>query len=640
MKSPSPISQDPDQNHRSPKPFSVWVGLLLSLVSGVLMFTSFPPLDKGLFIWIALIPLLVPMWSGSARTGLKGFIIYGLYGWFAGLAFFGSSLWWINEVSTLGFIPLTMYLALFPALWTALMGTILRPHFKNEPAVAGANWKDRKAKWRQWCDSDMKVTVKAAMTGAALWVCTEWLRGWVFTGFGWNGMGVALYNGLSFAQLAEYVGVTALAFIPAMVNIWLWCIGRRLGTMVLREGRRTIPWDFFAMAILLILFFLWGLMLANSHAPGHVNERTIPVMALQRNHTQEYKWNRSNIASIYREMATATRDACMDLQEKSIRKAEVCETAPLDQPTWIIWPESSLPTPSNFSQSTGKLVVPDQYNEWFFSPEGLMEQVRKEVPVDFVLLTGADEAYWDTDLKKAEMFNTLMALPGDFESRDTYRKIHLVPFGEYIPLRKEFPILEKAFEFSAGAAMGSNFTCGDSTEPLTLPIVPGSLVQVQAIPTVCFEDTVGRLVRKFARPESQVIVNVTNDGWFRHSWANEQHWRNAAFRSIELRRSMVRAANTGVSVAIAPNGAVMSEIRGEDGSPFIKGYLFARLPITFTGMTLYAMLGDWAVGLCGFIILILLLRYWRRRHTPEAPGRDKPVIKDGKFVRPRDRAGK
>jgi apolipoprotein N-acyltransferase len=229
-------------------------------------------------------------------------------------------------------------------------------------------------------------------------------------------------------------------------------------------------------------------------------------------------------------------------------------------------------------------------------------------------LTGADEVHWDAANNKTSVYNTLMALPGDFDTRLTHAKSHLVPFGEYIPLRETFPILEKAFEFSAGMAMGSNFSSGTSYEPLRLPIVPGSVVTVDAIPTICFEDSVGRLVRRFARPERQVIVNVTNDGWFNHSWANEQHLRNAIFRSIELRRSMIRAANTGITVAIAPNGAIIKELRDAKGSPFIADKLFARLPITDTSLTLYAMAGDWAVLVCALLVIgVLSIRIARKR---------------------------
>jgi apolipoprotein N-acyltransferase len=609
------LPQSPTPEARRPFPWII--GLIFALCSGALLFASFPPYDKGIAIWVALVPLLIPLWSGAPRTGWKGALICGLYGWVAGVAFFGSSFWWINEVSTLGFIPLTMYLALYPALWAALLGTVLRPRFKREPEPT-ADREENKAHWRHWCTQDIGITIKAVLVGASLWVCTEWLRGWVMTGFGWNGMGVALYQGLTFAQLAAWVGTTALSFIPAAVNIWIWCVGRRLGIMVIREGRRSVPWDFFVMTFGLVVLFLWGNLEAVRYAPGNQSQVTLPVLAIQRNMSQDYKWNRANVDRIYTELAQSTEEACNELQLKSIADAEANPATTFGElPTWVIWPESSLPTSTIISAQTGELFKAqgrEQYNEWFLGADGPMRAVRNNVPIDFVLLTGADEVHWDAANNKTSVYNTLMALPGDFDTRLTHAKSHLVPFGEYIPLRETFPILEKAFEFSAGMAMGSNFSSGTSYEPLRLPIVPGSVVTVDAIPTICFEDSVGRLVRRFARPERQVIVNVTNDGWFNHSWANEQHLRNAIFRSIELRRSMIRAANTGITVAIAPNGAIIKELRDAKGSPFIADKLFARLPITDTSLTLYAMAGDWAVLVCALIVIgVLSIRIARKR---------------------------
>ena len=199
----------------------------------------------------------------------------------------------------------------------------------------------------------------------------------------------------------------------------------------------------------------------------------------------------------------------------------------------------------------------------------------------------------------------------------------LVPFGEYIPMRETFPFLEKAFEASAGTAMGLNYTPGRSSSPVPVPIRPGSSVTVGVIPLVCFEDVVGSWVRRFIRQEPQLMVNVTNDGWFNRSCANEQHWRNAAFRCIELRRAMVRAANTGVSVALAPNGAVIADLRDSSGSPFTRGVMAATLPVGCTKITLYAMLGDWAVLVCFLVFAALLLRRigaGKRVHGPVENG--------------------
>lgn len=588
------------------KPLGLAWGILLSLAGGLLMFAAFPPLGKGVCVWVGLVPLLSALWTGAKRTGKRGAACYALYGWLFGLAYFGGSFWWINEVSSLGFVPLVMYLALYPALWAVLMGRLFRPSFADEPRREGT-FSERMGKWREWSVNDMGVTARAVLTGAALWVCMEWLRGWVMTGFGWNGLGVALYDGLALAQFAEYVGVTALAFIPAAVNILLWCVGRRLGVMMLREGRRATPWDFFITCALLMVAFVWGSFSANywlHPASANGGPAYLPVVAIQKNYTQKYKWGPENIGPIYLDIANGTHNALEGARVKALGRAVSEGQASFSTPAWVIWPESSLPTSWNFDLKDGTFLYPGrQYNHMFFSEDGRLADLF-EASGGFVFITGEDEVWYDADSKKRVSYNAVSAYPGKgYQDRVTYRKTHLVPFGEYIPLREYLPFLEKAFEISAGGMMGPNFNKGWSFEPLPLPLRPGSSEVVQMIPCVCFEDTVGRLVRKFARKAPQVIVNVTNDGWFNRSWANEQHWRNAAFRAIELRRSMVRAANTGVTVALAPSGAVISEVRDAEKGVFVDGSLFAELPVSYHGLTLYALLGDWAVAVCGLFVL-------------------------------------
>ena len=139
------------------------------------------------------------------------------------------------------------------------------------------------------------------------------------------------------------------------------------------------------------------------------------------------------------------------------------------------------------------------------------------------------------------------------------------------------------------------------------------------IPAVCYEDTVGDLLRLFVREGPQVIVNVTNDAWFQNSCCGVQQARTAAFRCIELRRPMVRAANKGVTCAIAPNGAVMHALLKADGTPHLPGYSYAELPVdTKGGYTLYARMGDWAVALCAAIVLLLCLLSVRNKRKPAA----------------------
>lgn len=611
----------------SPRLLPVWAALLLAALSGALMACSFIPVDWGGCVWIGFMPLLTALWYGRRREGKRGILLYALYGWLYGVAFYGISFWWVNEVSTLGYIPLVIfYGSLFPCIWAVVMAAFFRPDARPLPD-ARRTAPERRAAWREWAVKDMLPTAAAALGGAALWVCLEWLRGWLIPGFGWNNLGVALY-GNPLAQWAEYTGVTVLAFIPAAFSIWLWRVCRRAGTMVVREGRRTVPWDFFIMVGVLLGMFVTGVMWTARYSPQSSvstgnGALTIPVMTVQLNLTQLEKWDPANRKAIYQGLLDATEQGILDLQARALEQSARSGTeAALEMPAWVIWPESSFPISTFYRDSTGELF-PCQDNVNFLSAEEDYVQAIRDKFCDFILLTGTDDIYLSDEGRVAHAYNCLTVFEGDYSTARPHAKAILVPFGEYIPMRETFPFLEKAFEASAGTAMGMNYTPGVSSSPVPVPIRPGSPATVGVIPLVCFEDVVGSWVRRLVRPEPQLMVNVTNDGWFNRSCANEQHWRNAAFRCIELRRSMVRAANTGVSVALAPNGAVIADLRDSEGSPFTRGVMTATLPVGCTEVTLYAMLGDWAVLACLLLftgLLVCRLRAGRKGKGPVEDG--------------------
>ena len=205
-------------------------------------------------------------------------------------------------------------------------------------------------------------------------------------------------------------------------------------------------------------------------------------------------------------------------------------------------------------------------------------------------------------------YNSIAVMSPD-NKLQTFRKRHLVIFGETIPFVDSIPLLRKIYEQQSGMAFGGSFTPGDSLEPL--PIKAGGTT-IGAIPTVCFEDSVGRLTRKFVREGPQVIVNVTNDGWFKRSPAAAQHFANARFRAIELRRPMLRCANTGVSGAINSAGVTTHLLTDGNGSHFTRGSLLAELRIPLRpGRSPYARIGDWgilAVAAAGIVLALTARR--------------------------------
>ncbi|RYD61653.1 MAG: apolipoprotein N-acyltransferase, partial [Verrucomicrobiaceae bacterium] len=235
---------------------------------------------------------------------------------------------------------------------------------------------------------------------------------------------------------------------------------------------------------------------------------------------------------------------------------------------------------------------------------------------NFTLMLGVNEMEAERDgdvfMMKSDprVWNSLAVISADGKLQ-TFRKHHLVIFGEYIPLVDKLPFLAKIYEQQAGVKYGGAFSMGESLEPLPVEI-RGETVGV--IPSVCFEDTVPRLLRKFVRSDGpQIIVNVTNDGWFKATPGAAQHFANARFRAIELRRPMIRCANTGVSAAITstgstvhPDGGRFQELRDGSGSHFTRGNLLAELDIPkHPPTTLYAIIGDWGVIVLAVVGVLL-----------------------------------
>jgi apolipoprotein N-acyltransferase len=573
--------------------------------SGGLLALCFPGLNLGLAVWVWMIPLLLTLWTLSAgkRVGWRGF----RFGWLAGLVFFAITFRWLWAVTGLGAMVVAGYLALYFAAWGAFAATWGNP-------------------WRDGEEGGALHSLRFALMNAAVWAGLEWLRGWLLTGFGWNGLGVAFHNVPVFAQGADLLGIAGLSMIPVMVTAVLVQTGRRMVRKA-RVGGIGRQLDFAVIALLLVGFFAYGVWRSQSIA----RLATVPVNVLlvQRNIPQSIKWQAQSAEEIYRGYAEATQRALEELEEQNVEDLRKAVEAgnegevELRRPDLVIWPESALP--EGLWYIDGEEFPLTQWNAGYISEAVLALG-------NFTFITGVNE--FEGERQDAEVwgvksggaaYNSMAFFRGDFASGRTYRKIHRVPFGEYIPLREQIPQLEKIFKFSAGAEFGAGFSAGSSHEPV---MVETAGKPVGVIPAICFEDTVNRLVRKFVRPgEPQLIVNVTNDGWFLETIAAEQHVANSMFRAIELRRPMVRAANTGVSCLIDATGSMVDRKSGvrraildpESGRPFIEGTLYGQVDVPVDGVTtLYSIAGDTPVivlGLAG-----LASGYWRSRRRASAAG--------------------
>ncbi len=584
----------------------------LALAAGGALSFAYPRWNVSWMVWLWMLPLLYALWAPAPskvrdlkaaasepapqkRGAWSGF---GL-AYLAGLGFFISNLHWVRhsarvvngardeswvgwglELTGMGsVIGLAAYLSLYWGLWGAFAATLGRPRISPD---GRPNEGDSGALFSVSLES-----LRSAFLCAAAWVACEWLRGIVFTGFGWNGLGVALWTNKSLIQSAEFVGVTGLSFLPVFVSCILWNTVLRFRQEV-RTSRVRPHADFFCAVLLMLLNFGFGAKrLLESTTPGP----RLNLVLVQLNLAQRDKWAAQNdmesSLKIYGDYRDLTRLALA--------------MKPDSPPDLIVWPESAL----SFD---------------FFDPNHvpILDKVLASGP--FSLLTGTD-IFQPEEAKMGEptpSYTGAALMRGSFENHQLYRKVHLVPFGEYLPGRSFAPV-----NMLLGHLVPGDFESGHVTEPLLLEKPEG----IQIIPLICFEDTVGRLARKFVRDAPQLMVNMTNDGWFFHSEANEQHLANAVFRCVELRRPMVRACNTGITCELddcgrVPRGGILLDARG---SPFTKGVLPREIVLPKAQvMTFYASYGDafsilMLVTSAGAILQFVIKITRRKTPSPSAP---------------------
>ena len=555
---------------------SGWMRIAAAVLSGLLVAGLVPPFDLSALAWVAMLPLLIALGLVEGRrAGWKGFAL----GYLAGVVCCLIQLRWLAVVSPLGMVLLPLYLGIFWGLFGAFAAKL------GKAESAGAS-------------------LRVAFCLGAVWAGLEWLRGWLFTGFGWNGLGVAFHEARVMAQAADLLGVTGLSLMLVFFQSVVAQAGRQL--IRRQPGMR---WDLAVAGMLVISMYGYGRARIASEA--RAESVRLKTMLVQINIPQDAArvlWTDLQVHQAYEDETLKALDAL-----KSPR-GEI----PPKWPDWVMWPESAL---------TGRILRTEsgEWGTWQINLDTI-SQVRTAGPFSLIYGVNELEAEKSGDQlvmkTKGRAYNSIAVMSPEDELQ-TYRKRHLVIFGETIPFVDSIPFLKKIYEQQAGVEFGGSFTPGDSVEPL--PIPAGGTV-IGAIPTVCFEDTVGRLVRKFTRPGPQVIINVTNDGWFKESPAAAQHFANARFRAIELRRPMLRCANSGVSAALDstgsaddPNSWKQQILTDENGSHFTRGSLLTELKIPLhPSFSLFAVIGDW--GILGLAATGLIVAVFTRKSGRAAAG--------------------
>ena len=363
-----------------------------------------------------------------------------------------------------------------------------------------------------------------------LWVLFEWLRGWFLSGFPWLALGYSQIDSplAGWAPLLGVYGVGLMLSLSAAALLGL--------LLVTGHGR--------PLRILLVVV-IWGVGgLLNGRAWTQPAGNSISVSIVQGNVSQAEKWNRDNLWS--------TLDMYADLTRQHWNS------------DLIIWPETAVP------------AVASQVESSFLQPMELEARANGST-----LLLGVAE--W---LPDGNYYNSMIALGGE---RAAYRKRHLVPFGEFMPLK---PLLRPLIDWLQIPM--SDFSAGDSRKPLL------DLAGYPAGISICYEDAFGAEVIT-ALPEAAFLVNASNDAWFGDSLALPQHLEIARMRALESGRYLLRATNTGISAIIAPDGGIAAI------SPVFERDVLNADVTPLQGMTPYAIWGNWmivSVTLSGLLVLL------------------------------------
>ena len=512
-----------------------WKRAAIALLAGALSVFAMAPFNAWPVLFVTF-PVVIWLIDGAGAGRLRGLPAAAIAGWWFGLGYFIPGLYWIGyafmvDPSTFGWLMPFAVLGLpaYLALFTAFGFALAR------------------LLWTR--DASRIIALAASLT------VSEWLRGAVLTGFPWNTFGYALSEPLALAQAFSLIGLWGMTFLTVAIFA---------SPAVLIDGRSRgrAPWRLpaAALAILIAMGIFGGLRL--SRHPTHMVAK-VKLRIMQPNLEQDAKFNYSAKAEVMHRYLTLS-DRASGPDSNGVRDASI-----------LIWPESAFP--------------------FFLTRESdAMAQIANFLPKGTVLITGSVRAPdVPPGMRITRAYNSVYVIDHDGNILSVYDKLHLVPFGEYLP----FQSLMEKLGFEQLTKVQGGFIPGVVRETMKIPNAP------RVLPLICYEaifpDTVAR---REDRPGW--IVNLTNDGWFGISTGPHQHFEQARMRSVEQGLPLVRAANTGISAVIDPVGRVAARL-----GLGIEGVLDSSLPVALPP-TFYARFGDIPAAIMvaiGFLFVI-----WRR----------------------------
>lgn len=530
--------------------------VLLVLLYAALQSTIFHLPQAWPLGFISLVPLFFLIYLCPGR---KEALCFGAL---AGFLQTAGTFYWILHVTKFGYLALCVYLSSFTAVFALMAFHSVQVLGRSGTEGFGWGW------------------VKT-LTLASLWVLVEFVRSYVpVMRFPWALLGYSQWKNLPFIQSAEIWGAFgvsfAIAFFAAGVfGVWMLVVRFSRGEIAL--SRYAAQLVFIAGPPLLLTALNTGYgfgAIRGIEARATVSTPRSHVAVIQGNIPQEQKWDPRIQEMIYRKYDGLSRHVIME------------------SPDLVVWPETAFP------------------GYWETEPE-LVRRVSilaREIPSE--LFIGAP-TYRESEFGVQKM-NSAIHISKTGHELKRYHKTHLVPFGEYIPF---FQFIRRFFDDIGQFSPGEELTLFKTPVRWNYGVTPDG--RPRAFSTlICFEDIFPDLCRKFVRKGSSMLINITNDAWFKDSTGPYQHAQSSVFRAVENRVPVVRAANTGLSCYIDTTGRVVDSVKDGGREIMVAGFKSFDVALDHRP-TLYTFYGDWwVIVLLAFFILTQRLHTARLDTTP------------------------
>ena len=503
---------------------------LPAIGSGLLLILSFPVYDLYLLAWVAFIPLLLSLWKKTPGESFQSGFVFGLVYFFGTLYWIYHSINFYGGVSFVASIAIVFLLCCYMSMYPAIFAYFFSSFIK-------------------------RTKLPALLIGPVLWVVLEFVRSYAFTGFPWSSIGYSQYRFLSIIQISDITGVYGISFLVIAFNcaiVDLFLLKSRIRQMPLYPLSYTVI-GLLLLCLVIVSSLGYGFWRLGQERPG----RMIKASVVQGNIEQDKKWE-----------PAFQRYVLETYVGLSLQAAE-------SSPDIILWPETAVPF----------FFAEDKENSAY------LEQFQQTL--NSYLLFGSVLIKKNASQQQF-LTNSVILLDKEGKIDYQYDKIHLVPFGEYVPLRSVLFFIDKLVVGIGDYLPGNQYIKADTEF--------GSFASL-----VCYEIIFPGLVRKFYARNGDFMVNITNDAWFGKTAGPYQHFSIAVFRAIENRKPVVRSANTGISGFIDSNGRILSR------TELFQRQVVSKEIKTDTTLSVYSYYGDLFMYFCIVIsaMLFINLRSWR-----------------------------